>query len=214
MDDASNDTGSGAGMLLINPEGHKIHCSICFGFKASNNEADYETLIAGLRIARELQVCNVKMFNESQLVVNQVNDIYLARGEKMAAYLDKAKKQLSSFSAASIEVMQRSQNSNVDSLAKLALTRDADRVDAVFVEFLAEPSIQPQQGVMELTKEPSWMDPIVAYLKTGEQSEDKTEARILWLKVARYVLYNDKLYKRGYSMPLLKCSLPHKQNTS
>ena len=59
---------------------------------------------------------------------------------------------------------------------------------------------------MELTQEPSWMDPIVAYLKTGEQLEDKTEACILQLKVACYVLYDDKLYRRGYSMPLLKCA--------
>ena len=61
---------------------------------------------------------------------------------------------------------------------------------------------------MELTQEPSWMDPIVAYLKTGEQLEDKTEARILRLKVACYVLYDNKLYRRGYSMPLLKCVTP------
>ena len=61
---------------------------------------------------------------------------------------------------------------------------------------------------MELTQEPSWMDLIVAYLKTSKQPEDKTKARILRLKVARYILYDDKLYMRGYSMLLLKCSTP------
>ena len=49
------------------------------------------------------------------------------------------------------------------------------------------------------------MDPIITYLKTGEQTEDKIEARILRLKVACYVLYDDKLYRRDYSMSLLKC---------
>ena len=91
VDDSSNDTRLGAGMMLISFEGHKIHCAICFGFKVLNNEAEYEALIAGLRLACELQVRNVKIFSDSQLVVSQVNDIYLARGEKMAAYLDKAK---------------------------------------------------------------------------------------------------------------------------
>ena len=52
------------------------------------------------------------------------------------------------------------------------------------------------------------MDPIVVYLKTGEQLGDKIEAQILRLKAARYVLYNYKLYRRGYSMPLLKCVTP------
>ena len=52
------------------------------------------------------------------------------------------------------------------------------------------------------------MDPLVAYLKTDELPENKTEARILRLKVARYVVYNNKLYRRGYSMSLLKCMTP------
>ena len=72
---------------------------------------------------------------------------------------------------------------------------------AISVEFLAKPNIHPQQGVMELTQEPSSMD-ITAYLKTGEQLKDKTKAQILLLKAAHYILYDDKLYKRGYSMPL------------
>ena len=97
---------------------------------------------------------------------------------------------------------------NADALAKLAWAREADLLDIVSVEYLAEPRIHPQPGVKKLTQKPSWMDPIVAYLKTGEQPEYKTEARILRLKVARYVLYDDKLYRRGYSMPLLKCASP------
>ena len=51
----------------------------------------------------------------------------------------------------------------------------------------------------------SWMDPIVAYLKISELPRNKTEAMILRIKTARYVIYNDKLYRRGYSMSLLKC---------
>ena len=97
---------------------------------------------------------------------------------------------------------------------KLASTRDGDLLDVVFVEYLAEPSIHPQSRIMERTQEPSWMDPIVTYLKTGEQPNDKTEAHILRLKAARYVLCDDKLYRKGYFMPLLKWSPPQKRNTS
>ena len=142
--------------------------------------------------------------------MNCVNDIYLARWEKIAACLEKAKEQLSLFSVASIKVLPRSKNLNVDALAKLALMRDTDLLDAVSVENLVEPSIHSQPGIMKLTQELSWMDPIVMYLKIGEQPEDKTEACIIRLKVARYVLYDDKLYRRGYSMPLLKCATPSK----
>ena len=70
MNDTSNDIGSKYGMMLISPEGHKIHYAIHFGFKVSNNEAKYEALIAGLHLVHELQVHNVKIFSDSQLVVD------------------------------------------------------------------------------------------------------------------------------------------------
>ena len=63
-------------------------------------------------------------------------------------------------------------NLNVDALAKLASTRDADMLDAISMEYLAEPRIHLQPRVMELTQEPSWIDPIVVYLKTSVQPKD------------------------------------------
>ena len=61
---------------------------------------------------------------------------------------------------------------------------------------------------MDLKQEPSWMHPIIAYLKNDELPKNKTKSRVLRLKVARYVIYDNKLYRRGYSMPLLKCVAP------
>ena len=71
---------------------------------------------------------------------------------------------------------------------------DAELLNVVFVEFLAELSIRQQPKVMELVQEPSWMDPIATYLKNDEMPKDKTKARILRLKATCYVLYNDKRY--------------------
>ena len=48
MDGASNENGSGVGMMLISPERHKIHCALHFGFWALNNETEYEAFIVGL----------------------------------------------------------------------------------------------------------------------------------------------------------------------
>ena len=105
MDNTSNDTEFGVDIMLINPKGHKIHYALCFGFKASNNEAEYEALIAGLRLTKELQARNIQIYSDSQLVVNQVNDIYLARGDRVATYLEKAKGLMETFLIASIEVI-------------------------------------------------------------------------------------------------------------
>ena len=49
------------------------------------------------------------------------------------------------------------------------------------------------------------MTPIVQYLKDGVLPKDKKKARLLRIKSARYTLYDDQLYKRGFSTPLLKC---------
>ena len=70
MDDTSNDTVSRAGMMLISPLRHKIHYAIRFGFQASNNKVEYEAPIAGLRLIHKLEVRSVKIFSDSQLVVN------------------------------------------------------------------------------------------------------------------------------------------------
>ena len=62
--------------MLVSLERQKIHCSLHFRFPALNNKAEYEAFIAGLCLARELQVHNLKVYSDLQLVVNQVNDIY------------------------------------------------------------------------------------------------------------------------------------------
>ena len=46
VDGSSNEGGLGAGLILISPEGHWMHCALRFGFQSSNNEAKYEALIA------------------------------------------------------------------------------------------------------------------------------------------------------------------------
>ena len=126
----------------------------------------------------------------------------------MAAYLEKAKELMGTFPTASIEVIPRSKNANADALDKLASTRDTELLDTVSVEFLAKPSIRQQPKIMELIQKPSWMDPIISYLRNDKLPKGKTEFRKLRLNTAHKVLYDDKLYRRGYSMPLLKCIPP------
>ena len=97
VDGSSNDGGSGAGLILISPKGHQMHCALRFIFKASNNKAEYEALIVGLKLAKEIKVESLEIFSDSQLVVCQSTDEYQAREEKMTVYLQKAKELLGSF---------------------------------------------------------------------------------------------------------------------
>ena len=76
MDGSSNDGGSEANLILVSPEGHRIHYTLRFGFKASNYEAEYKALITGLELAKEMKVKLLDIFSDSQLMVCQINDEY------------------------------------------------------------------------------------------------------------------------------------------
>nr|GEV44998.1 hypothetical protein [Tanacetum cinerariifolium] len=64
--------GSGAGLILTNLKGAKFTYTLRFRFDATNNEAKYEALIAGLRIAKQMGVKNLQANVESRLISNQV----------------------------------------------------------------------------------------------------------------------------------------------
>ncbi|GKF93201.1 reverse transcriptase domain-containing protein, partial [Tanacetum coccineum] len=81
--------GSGAGLILINPEGMEFTYVLRFRFDATNNEAKYEALIARLKIAEQMGVKNLQENVDSQLVANQVNGTYVANKNDMVRYLEK-----------------------------------------------------------------------------------------------------------------------------
>nr|GEX63003.1 reverse transcriptase domain-containing protein [Tanacetum cinerariifolium] len=64
--------GSGAGLVLTNPKGAEFTYALRFRFDVTNNEAEYEALIAGLRIAEQMGVKNLQANVDSRLVANQV----------------------------------------------------------------------------------------------------------------------------------------------
>lgn len=70
VDGASNDHDSGAGVILITSEGRWIRFALRLDFKVTNNEAKYETMIIGLKLAREISINEICIYSNSQLVVN------------------------------------------------------------------------------------------------------------------------------------------------
>ncbi|XP_060965518.1 uncharacterized protein LOC133034447 [Cannabis sativa] len=130
----------------------------------------------------------------------------------MAKYLKKVRKNLEKFDYFKIEQIPREQNSNVDALAKLASQNEFDELNLVPVEMLNEPSICEKKDVEMIDSSPMWMTPIFNYLLSGQLPTDKNEAQKLLYSVPRYMIVEGKLYRRGYSMPLLRCVLPAEAN--
>ena len=70
VDDASSALVAEAGIVIITPEGIKLEHSFRLGFRASNNEAEYEALLARLRAVSYLGAREVEVYLDSRLVVN------------------------------------------------------------------------------------------------------------------------------------------------
>jgi len=140
VDGASNATGCGAGLMLAEPDGHAIEYALRFSFHASNNQAEYEALLAGLRIAKDLGVQQLRAFSDSQLVVNQVNGEYAAKDPTMVQYLKKVRALSSQLEHFEIIHVLRSENSRADALSRLATTA-LESLRHTFVEHLETPSI-------------------------------------------------------------------------
>ncbi|KAL5568915.1 hypothetical protein UlMin_025490 [Ulmus minor] len=123
----------------------------------------------------------------------------------MASYLEKAKELLGQFDTVTITQIPRNENTNADALARLATGLEDSLLKTVPLEILDELSIDKRQQVDAISDKPTWMDPIIAYLRDGTLPQDKFEARRLRYRSARYFLDKDKLRKRSFSSPSLTC---------
>jgi len=87
MDGASNSMRADIRVVLTTPKGSIIEQSFTLGFPASINEAEYEAVLAGLRITTTLGVTGLEVRFDSSLVVNQVSGEYIARDARMTKHL-------------------------------------------------------------------------------------------------------------------------------
>ncbi|XP_076889005.1 uncharacterized protein LOC143539622 [Bidens hawaiensis] len=120
-DEASSSEGSGAGLRLVNPEGHEFTYAIKLDFKSTNNEAEYEAFLAGLRIAKKLGVKYLEARVDSMLIAGQINGTYEAKSDVMASYLSQAMVLICQFCSFNVHI-KRSENKSADALSKLAST--------------------------------------------------------------------------------------------
>ncbi|KAM1396804.1 hypothetical protein ACFX2I_014456 [Malus domestica] len=119
VDGSSNQQGCGVGLILTTLDKMAMEYVLRFKFKASNNEAEYEALLVGLRLAKHLGVKRIDIFSDSQLVVNQVTNNFDAKDSSITAYLAQIQLLLKHFHY-QITQIPRAANSHADALAHLA----------------------------------------------------------------------------------------------
>ena len=116
-----------------------IEQALRFAFKASNNQAEYEALTAGMLLAKEMGARSLLAKSDSQLVTGQVIGEYQAKDPQMTAYLGYVQVLKNAFAVFELLHVPREQNARVDLLAKLASSSKGGRQRTVIQETLKTP---------------------------------------------------------------------------
>ncbi|XP_072074332.1 uncharacterized protein [Arachis hypogaea] len=206
VDGASNQTFGGAGIILENPAGVVYEESVKFNFPISNNQAEFEALLGGLTLAREVGATRLEVCSDSQVVTSQSNGTYQARDSLLQKYLEKVKELSKQFEEVTVQHVSRERNTRADFLSKLASTKPGTGNRSLIQGLIKEPVV-----VLQLTQsEPSWMDPIIEFLEKARIPSDEKLAKTIRREAAKYAIIQGQLFKKGLSQPLLKCLRPEK----
>ncbi|XP_016164614.1 uncharacterized protein LOC107607148 [Arachis ipaensis] len=203
VDGASSKGGSGAGIILKEGDTVVAEQSLQFHFPANNNQAEYEALIARLKLALNLQVQSLTAHCDSLLVVQQIQGEYQVNDPLLERYWLVAKDLISKFSSFIILHVHRDKNIRADVLSKLAATRSDTQTSALSQLTLKKPSIELLS--ISINHLHDWRTPFLEYINTGTIPRDELNMQHFKRRASLYTNIGGELYRRGISQPLLKC---------
>ncbi|XP_019178888.1 PREDICTED: uncharacterized protein LOC109174051 [Ipomoea nil] len=196
-DGSSGPKGCGGGVVLVTQEGFRAYYALRFHFKLSNNEAEYEALLGGLRLALGMRASKIRVRCDSRLVVGQVNGEFEANEERMRRYRDVVLQVLGQLTLYEILQVPRSQNGDTDLLSKLGLGTPEHVSKIARIEDLQRSSLEAYPVLPIQTRSPCWLDHLIEYKRTGTLPADELAAKAVKRRSPTYVLLGDTLYKRS-----------------
>jgi ribonuclease HI len=220
FDGSLNLDGGGAGVLFISPRDEQLKYVLQILWEVSNNEAEYEALLHGLRLAISLRIKRLLVYGDSLLVVQQVNKEWDCNKEMMDAYVQEVRKLENKFSGLEVHHVVWEHNIGADILSKLGSTHAQVPV-GVFIQELKQLSIksspqvttdnvlqQPDREVLMLGED--WREAYINFiwdqkLPVGVDARSAEVAHVM-RRGKGFVLVDSKLYRRGtQSGVLMKC---------
>jgi ribonuclease HI len=133
--------GAGAAAVLVAPSRVKTCFAVKLDFSCTNNIAEYEALLLGLRKLRAMGIRRAILKTDSQVIVGHVDKSSMARDPKLEKYLDAVRRLEASFEGFSIKNIPRGENEHADLLAKSA-TQGLPLPSEVFFEAIKAPSVE------------------------------------------------------------------------
>ena len=135
-------SGLGVGIILTSSKGDKLKYVLQIQFAASNNVAEYEALVHGIKLAKEIGIRRILCYGDSDLVVQQCTGNWDAKDENMASYRFLVQQLSGFFEGCEFHHVPRAENEAADALSKLGSTRK-EIPTGVSLENIHKPSIKP-----------------------------------------------------------------------
>jgi ribonuclease HI len=118
FDGASSSEGAGAGVVFMSPCQEVVSLSYKLEFEATNNVAEYEALVLGMRAAKEMGIKEIAIFGDAELIIQQVRNAYHAHNSRLRNYQNEVWDLIDNFFLAfNISFIPRGENTLADSLA-------------------------------------------------------------------------------------------------
>nr|KYP55434.1 Transposon Ty3-G Gag-Pol polyprotein [Cajanus cajan] len=202
FDGSKHESGAGIGLLILNPQGLPTKVSLKMNKKYSNNETEYQALIAGLEILMELGARNVLIRGDSQLVVKQLTQEYKCLNERLIELKDRVVQLLNTFDEVELQHIPRGSNIIAN---RLAQTASGYKVSEECLEYLihTENELVEHREIINVSSvsQQDWRSELIEYLRNPNL---KVERKIK-LQALSYLLLNNELYKKGFDGVLFKC---------
>jgi ribonuclease HI len=206
VDGSKRVSGAGAGVVLVSLQGDKMRYVLCMrSANPSNNEAEYEAVLHGMRMAKACGATCIKIHGDSNLIAQQVMKEYDETCANMIAYRTMYDKLEGDFEGCEVTHISRESNEEGDNLANVG-SRCLPIPPGVFFEDIFERSVKikpaidlvlatrsgakktnstPAAGTEDLSQgaatvmlvEAIWMKPYLAYLARDELPEDPIHRR-------------------------------------
>jgi ribonuclease HI len=195
--------GAGAAVILISPSRTRTSYTARLEFNCTNNIAEYEALLLGLRKLKAIGIRREILKTDSQVILGHIDKSSKARDPKLEKYLDTVRRLEASFKGFSIKNIPRGENEHADLLAKSAAQRLPLPLE-VFFETIKAPSIELMERAV-LTISPvhseDWRTEIVSFLQGNCLSDNKTYIKKMEARTRPYVIIEGELYKQGVCSP-------------
>jgi ribonuclease HI len=163
--------GLGAGIVLTSPKNDQLRYVLQIHFAASNNVAEYEALVHGLKVSKDIGIRRIMCFGDSDLVIQQCSGIWYAHDANMGSYHFLVQQLSGYFEGCEFRHVPWAQNEAADTLSKLGSSRESIP-PGISLEHLRKPSIKPSLESSSIYVPPSPEEAVPMEIDAGASSDN------------------------------------------